>query len=412
MKYKLPDGWEIAFLPEIASSNKYSIKRGPFGSALKKEYFKESGYKVYQQMNAIRNDFTIGSYYIDENKYSELIAFEIKPKDIIISCSGTIGKIAVAPNNIEKGVINQALLKISLDETKCLINYFVLFFKNYVAKGEIDQNTKGAAIKNIASVKELKKLPIPLPPLPEQKRIVEKLDKIFSRLDKAISQTEENLKKLDELWQSVLGEVFEGNEEWETKTINEIALVKGGKRLPKGMKLKTEKTKHPYLRVKDFSLNGDISTKNLMYIDDVVFEKIKNYTITSKEFYISIAGTIGITGIVQDFLSGSNLTENAAKLVFKEELNLRYFYFFTLSNYFKNQVNEHTKAVAQPKLALSRIKQIEVRIPLLSKQQEIVTYLDSMSDKIEKSKEETKEKLENLKALKASILDRAFRGEI
>ena len=111
--YELPEGWEYVKLTDIVGKEKTSIKRGPFGSALKKAFFVDSGYKVYEQKNAIKDDFSLGEYYITEEKFNELKGFEVKGGDIIISCSGTIGKISVAPMNIKQGIINQALLKLT-----------------------------------------------------------------------------------------------------------------------------------------------------------------------------------------------------------------------------------------------------------------------------------------------------------
>ena len=68
------------------------IKRGPFGSSLRKEFFVPSGYKVYEQSHAIKNDFTIGNYYINQEKFEEMRDFEVKPGDIIISCSVQLEK--------------------------------------------------------------------------------------------------------------------------------------------------------------------------------------------------------------------------------------------------------------------------------------------------------------------------------
>ena len=285
------------------------------------------------------------------------------------------------------------------------IHYFLsnIDFGIFVNEGAIPSVNK----------KTLSKIPTPLLPLPEQKRIVAKLDSIFKNTDKAITKVEENIKYLDDLWQSVLSEVFEdGEEKWELKTVDDIAFVKGGKRLSKGDKLIDQITEHPYLRVKDFSQNGNINVEDLKYLNDYAFSKISNYTISSKDFYISIAGTIGRTGIIQDFLEGSNLTENAAKLVFKTDVNLKYFYYFTLSNNFKNQVSNSTKAVAQPKLALTRIRKMHIYFAPFPEQKKIVSYLDSVSEQIEKLKTEQTAKLENLKNLKASVLDSAFKGKI
>lgn len=110
-------GWKLLTLPDIVEKGKHSIKRGPFGGTLKKEIFVSQGYLVYEQKHAIHNDFDFARYYISEDKYKELEMFKVVPGDLIISCSGvTLGRIAKIPKNAKPGIINQALLKISLDK--------------------------------------------------------------------------------------------------------------------------------------------------------------------------------------------------------------------------------------------------------------------------------------------------------
>ena len=181
--YDLPKGWEWVRLLKIVAYEPNSIKRGPFGSSLKKDYFVESGYKVYQQKNAIYNDFSLGDYYIDHNKFEQLKDFEVKPQDIIVSCSGTVGKLAIAPKSIERGVINQALLKFTLNQKIIDNRFFVFLFSAYVMKTEVLNDLKGTAQKNIVSVQSLKEIPIPLPPFSEQRRIVAKIDELMARCD-------------------------------------------------------------------------------------------------------------------------------------------------------------------------------------------------------------------------------------
>ncbi len=196
-------------LPQLVKKDKHSIKRGPFGSALKKSFFVPTGYKIYEQKNAIKNDFSIGEYYINEEKFKELEAFEVKSGDIIISCSGTIGKIAIAPPEIEKGIINQALLKISLDKNKILPEYFSLFFENFVNQGELE--SKGAAIKNIVSVAELKQIPIPVPnTILEQQLFIENIVKKRDLINDYINETENKLNNLKALKSSLLDQAFKG----------------------------------------------------------------------------------------------------------------------------------------------------------------------------------------------------------
>jgi len=162
--------YPLVNLGEIAD-----FKRGPFGGSLKKEIFVREGYKVYEQKHAIRNDFGIGSYYITKDKFEEMKDFAISPGDFIISCSGTMGRIAIVPNNFKPGIINQALLKLTPNSSKIVPLYLkYLLESNHIQKGYF-QDTNGVAIQNVASVKVLKGIKIPLPSLEIQQQIVSEL---------------------------------------------------------------------------------------------------------------------------------------------------------------------------------------------------------------------------------------------
>ncbi len=148
--------------------------RGPFGGAIKKDCFIASGYAVYEQQHAIYGNTDI-RYFISDEKYKELRRFEVMPGDLIMSCSGTMGKIAIIPENAPIGVINQALLKFTV--RKLVRNrYFKYYFETKISQ-QMNNEAKGGAIKNVASVGVLKKINIPIPPLPEQDRIVSILDR-------------------------------------------------------------------------------------------------------------------------------------------------------------------------------------------------------------------------------------------
>jgi type I restriction enzyme S subunit len=140
---------------------------------------------------------------------------------------------------------------------------------------------------------------------------------------------------------------------WPTKTLGEIADVKGGKRVPKGCQLQAEPTNHPYITVSDFTDDGTIDTSGLRYVSDRVFEQIKRYTISSDDLYISIAGTIGKTGYVPNELDGANLTENACKLVLHPGIDRDFLYYFTKSADFTEQASANTRIAASPSLHLN-----------------------------------------------------------
>lgn len=182
-----PHGWEVKTLGEICE-----FRRGPFGGSLKKEIFVKSGYKVYEQQHAIKNDFSIGRYFIDESKFKEMQSFELLPNDIIMSCSGTIGKIAIAPLNIQKGIINQALLRLRIKKPTQIKNDFMKILLQNL-NNVFQNNSYGSAIQNITSVDTLKQIKIPLPPLSVQEKILAHIQKIES----SIATTQNKAKALE-----------------------------------------------------------------------------------------------------------------------------------------------------------------------------------------------------------------------
>lgn len=174
--YELPKGWEWCKLDDLAF-----YKKGPFGSSLTKSMFVSKGddtYKVYEQKNAIQKDCTLGTYYISKEKYESLSGFAIQPFDIIVSCAGTIGETYVLPQNIQKGIINQALMLIRLYYRD--IEQFYLLYFDFILKEEAKNSSKGTAIKNIPPFDVLKNFYIPIPPLEEQKRILDEINKWMS----------------------------------------------------------------------------------------------------------------------------------------------------------------------------------------------------------------------------------------
>ena len=172
---------------------------------------------------------------------------------------------------------------------------------------------------------------------------------------------------------------------WRLVKLNEIAIIKGGKRIPKGKKLQDSPSPFPYLRVTDFSDDGTIDKSNLKFISEDIFQSIKNYTISSNDIYISIAGSIGKTGIVPVDLDGANLTENAAKIVLNEDIDKNYILYALKCDNAKKQMLKGMKATAQPKLSLQRLGEITIPLPPFSEQQLIVAKLDAAFTEIDEA---------------------------
>lgn len=207
---ELPEGWVWTTISQLVAPFKNSIKRGPFGSSIKKAFFTKNGFKVYEQQNAIYDNHKLGNYYISQDKFNELKDFEVKPGDFIISCSGTIGKIALIPEKAERGIINQALLKLTIDKSLVIPVFFLEYFRFEKFQKKLLKETRGSAIKNINSVKDIKSIPFPLPPLPEQHQIVAEIESRISVADQLEKVIEQSLKQAERLRQSILKQAFEG----------------------------------------------------------------------------------------------------------------------------------------------------------------------------------------------------------
>lgn len=211
LTFKVPDYWITLPWKTIVSNNKYAMKRGPFGSSLKKEFFVDKGIVVYEQGHAINNDPYRHRYFIDEDKYEELKAFTVKGGDMIISCSGvTLGRICLLPDDAEIGVINQALLKIDLDEKIMLKNFFLLLFRSDTFQRLIFEKSLGTAMPNMVGMTELKEIPIPIPSLNEQMQIIKEIENRLSIYDNIILNIDDGIYKANALRQSILKRAFEG----------------------------------------------------------------------------------------------------------------------------------------------------------------------------------------------------------
>ena len=203
---------------------------------------------------------------------------------------------------------------------------------------------------------------------------------------------------------------FELPEGWAWCRVRDIAVVKGGKRLPKGASFSEEKTDHAYIRVTDMK-NHSVNITDLRYISEDTFSAIKNYTISKDDLYVTIAGTIGVVGEVPALLDGMNLTENAVKIT-DIAINKSFLCVVLQTEFVQQQFQDKTHQVAMPKLALERI--LSTLIPICSReQQEKIVVKIQTCDGFLSSIDAEKDDLQKTVALtKSKILDLAIRGQL
>ena len=208
--FDVPNGWEWCRLNDLAL-----YRKGPFGSSLTKSMFvakSTQSIKVYEQKNAIQKDCTLGDYYISKEKFETMQSFVVKPNDIIVSCAGTIGETYLLPSDAPVGIINQALMRVTLFDLN-MVEYWQIYFA-YMLLNEAQMKGSGSAIKNIPPFEYLKAVLVPIPPLSEQNRLVERYNILLSLIGKYELEANKlnclNQKVYDKLKKSVLQEAIRG----------------------------------------------------------------------------------------------------------------------------------------------------------------------------------------------------------
>ncbi|EZW71832.1 hypothetical protein U956_02503 [Staphylococcus aureus 76669-6] len=191
----------------------------------------------------------------------------------------------------------------------------------------------------------------------------------------------------------------------EYKKLGDYCEVKGGKRLPKGDQLVEYETNHPYLRISDYS-NGSVNLNNLKYVTEETFQKISRYIINEGDIFLSIVGTIGIVDFIDYKLDSASLTENAVRIrSFNESvLSTKFLSYFLKSDQGQNEMFIRTVGSTQPKLAITRIKDINIPIIDIKSQQKISNILSTIDEKITLNKN----LIANLEELSQTLFKRWF----
>ena len=399
--FELPKGWVWCKLDDLAF-----YKKGPFGSSLTKAMFvpkSSQSYKVYEQKNAIHKDCALGSYYITKEKYDSLIGFAVQPYDIIVSCAGTIGETYVLPAGMQEGIINQALMLIRLFSKE--IERFYLLYFDFILKDEAYRNSKGTAIKNIPPFDVLKNFFIPIPPIGEQKRILDEVDRLMSfvstietgtkNLHTAIKQAKFKILELaihgklvsqdpnDEPASELLkrinpkAEIITDNghyqklpEGWCLTILGSIGTWQSGA-TPSRLRKDYYGGNIPWLKTGD--LNDGIITNIPEFITEKALEETSVKLNPTDSILIAMYGaTIGKIGI----LSFPATTNQACCACLDYKIDKMYIFYFLLSN----RINFVSMGGggAQPNISKEKIVNTTFPLPPLAEQKRIVSKIEEL----------------------------------
>ena len=332
---------------------------------------------------------------------------------IVLSSRAPIGYLAINKKEITtnqgcKGIIPRKDADV----------YFLFYFLKTSVE-LLNSLGSGTTFKELSSTK-LKEVAIPLPPLPEQKRIVKILDEVFEEVWKAKGNAEKNLRNSRELFESYLQSVFENKGEgWEEKRLGDkklLTIIDGdrGKNYPK----KSDFFDEGYclfLNTKNVRPDG-FRFKNKMFITKEKDLALGNGKLQRNDVIMTTRGTIGNLGLYNDGIEFDYVRINSGMLIFRPDLKIispEYLFEVFRSGIFKIQMKKHTSGAAQPQLPIKTLINFTIPVPKsLSEQKAIVKKLDALSEETKKLEELYKKEIADLEELKKSVLQKAFRGEL
>lgn len=317
--------------------------------------------------------------------------------DVIISARGTVGEIATIPFPM---AFNQSCYGLRAKSEIVTSDYLYYLIKHNVSV--LKKNTHGSVFDTITR-KTFDNIEVEIPSI----EIQEKIASILSDYDEKIELNNEinnNLEQQAEaIFQSILSNAIT------TVNLGEIADVKGGKRLPKGVNLIDIPNVHPYIRVRD--LNNVLFaslTPDYAYVDEETHKSISRYIVSTGDVLISIVGTIGLTAIVDSTLDKANLTENCVKVTNLKHITPEYLLLYLRSQLGREAITKGTVGAVQQKLPIKNIQAIP--IPLLSEKDKNTLFctLDSIFAEISSNVIQSAK----LSSLRDTLLPRLMSGEL
>ncbi len=374
------EDWEQRKVTELLKNSSSAMKIGPFGSALKKEYFVEEGIKVYAQENAFTGDFSMGDYYITEDKYKELKSCELYPGDLVISMMGTIGACAIFPKNAEKGIMNSHLLRLQFNN-EVIPEYIMYLLRDSVLiRKQIDRLSVGSIMSGLSS-SVVKKLVFPIPKLAEQKRIVEYLDSI----DRLITLHQRKCEEMKTLKKYMLQKMFPQNgqsvpqirfsgftEDWEQRKLGDIYGSIGNAFVGTATPYYAEQG-HFYLESNNVK-DGQINHNSEIFINDEFYEKQKDKWLHTGDMVMVQSGHVGHAAVIPEELDN---TAAHALIMFrnpKEKIEPYFLNYEYQTDKAKKKIENITTGNTIKHILASDMQEFVVDVPKYEEQKVIASY--------------------------------------
>lgn len=415
--YKIPNNWCWVRLGNITQIK--GGKRIPKGTSLLKE---NTGYK-YIRVTDMKNGTVLNDdiHYISKDIYNKISNYTISKNDIYITCAGTIGRVGIIPVEFDGANLTENADKIIIKHINK--NLLVKVLSSYIVQKQIQEVITTGCQPKLA-IKKIEQLKIPLPPINEQQRIVERIEFLFVKLDRAKELIENTLAQFEQNKMAILHKAFIGELTAKWRKENNIDLSSW----ENGILMDFCKINPKKINTKEFDdmivsfipmpcvsdIWGKIIKKELRKLGEVK----KGYTnfCEGDVLFAKITPCMenGKSAIVDKLENdiGFGSTEFYVLRCDENKLNNKYLHYFVRQKTFRDEAKgEMTGAVGQQRVPKTFLENYKMKVPTIEEQQEIVNILDKLLAKYNKIKN-LEQQLEKIELLKKAILAKAFRGEL
>lgn len=425
----IPRNWKIVPIKYVLEQSKDGIKIGPFGSTLTGKVSPDNKVKVYGQWNIVDQDFTAGKNYVSEETYNELSSYWIHSGDILISMMGTVGKCAIIPKNVPKGIMDSHIVKIRLDGSVILPQFFYYVYDkdcSQVVIEQIQRDRRGSIMDGLNSTL-IKGFVIPLPSLSEQQTIASYLDHKVGQIDAAIKEKEAMLEDLKAYRTAIISEAvtkgLDKNVEMKDSGIEWLGKIPAmwecsslkhflSQPLQYGANESAESTNPDwprYIRITDIDEYGNLRDETFKSLDP---DKAKDYLLEKGDVLFARSGaTVGKTYIFNEDYAAC-FAGYLIKAKCGKKLLPQFLFLYTNTLQYENWKNSVFIQATIQNIGADKYSLLPIVVPSIEEQQKIIEYVNTKLGKLDRVLADIQSQISDLKAYKSSIITEAVTGKV
>lgn len=408
----IPEHWEIKPVKYVILE-KNGIQIGPFGSSLKSDFVRNFGFKIYGQENVIKSDFSLGYKYLDEDKFNELSKYELIEGDIVITMMGTTGKCQTVPFLKERGLMDSHLIRIRVNPNKISSTYFtILINDSYSIYNNIKIESKGSIMEGLNS-SIIKSLILPLPPPEEQTPIAHYLDRKTAEIDALIADKKRLLELYEEEKTAIINQAV-------SKGLDPDAPMKDSGvewlgEVPAHWGVKKVKHVLNSLNSVRIPLSADERGKMVFreydyYGASGIIDKVENYLFEEPLLLIGEDGANLVTRSTRlSFIARGKYWVNNHAHILKPTFGVLEYYceLMELCDY-----SIWISGSAQPKLTSENLINIQIVVPPLEEQEEIINHIETECARIDVKKAKTEKLIALLTEYRTALISEVVTGKV